>query len=213
MAAGPGIESIRYDDLPSPEQVGQLATALVEFAQRHGKLSTYGDVSNGENRKQIIKSMQSFEISSLDIPDVYYLQSKLSGHLEDNLDGIRRLRIHDTLIRREIGQRAGQGVRSMYDFAWTDHQVTSARRQVVSLPYRKNDEPMIDVVDRMVTTGISPFGDHDATTLYVMTEMNQLTDGDTDLLAEQIDRRMNEVDSGNRQYFELGNKLIGSITR
>ncbi len=122
MAVGPEIESIRYDDLPSPEQVGRLATRLVEFAQRHDNLSTYGGNSPDDSLKYVVKPVQYFEASSLDIPDVYLLQIRTGAHVEDYPDGARRLRVFDSLIRKEFGLPGGLGVRSIYDFAWTESQ-------------------------------------------------------------------------------------------
>lgn len=213
MAAGPEIESIRPDNLPSPEQIGRLATGLVEFARRHGKLSTYGDIDKGSSRKHIVKPVQYFEQPSLDIPDVYLLQMRTGAHLEDNLDGIQRLRVSDSVVRKEFATSGGRGVRSFYDFYWTDYQTLSARRKIAELPRANQPKPMIDIVDTMVTTGKSPFRDTDATAMYMSVEIGQITAEDTDLLSAKIDEIIDQVDSGQRPYHESDSEQAGFIAR
>ena len=213
MAVGPEIESIKHHNLPSPEQVGGLAVCLVEFAERHDKLSSYGDQIRGENRKHIIKPMQQFEIPGLDIPDVYLLQSRTAAHLEETDSGVKRLRIFDSLVRKELGMPGGHGIRSVYDFTWTKNETIEARRRMVALPNSGGVEPMIDVVDRMVTTKRSPFRDDDAVAVYMMQEIDQLTADDTDRLAKDVSGLINQIDSGLRPYTESDNQHTGFIVR
>ena len=66
---GPDIERIKQNNLPSPEQIGELAFRLISFAERHGKLSTSDTASGGQ--RNIIKVMRRFETPSLDLPDTY----------------------------------------------------------------------------------------------------------------------------------------------
>lgn len=200
MAVGPEIESIRYDDLPSPEQVGRLAARLVEFAQRHDKLSTYGGNSPDDSLKHVVKPVQYFEASSLDIPDVYLLQIRTGAHVEDYPDGARRLRVFDSLIRKEFGLPGGLGVRSIYDFAWTESQTIDARRRLTVLPSPDSPLPMIDVIDQMMTSGRSPFRDDDAIVAYMISEIDHLSVSDTEHLTKDIDRMMSDVDEGRLDY-------------
>ena len=196
---GPYIERIKQNNLPSPEQIGELAFRLISFAERHGKLSTSDTASGGQ--RNIIKVMRRFETPSLDLPDTYLLQNTIGAHIDDNNDGIRRMRILDSLHRKELGIPGSIGVRNTYEFAWTDHQTIDARRQMVSLPLQ-DEKPMIDVIDSMISTAKSPFRETDAVAVYMMQEIDHVTPEDAKKLSIDLSNQITKIDNGERQYFE-----------
>ena len=157
--------------------------------------------------------MQIFEAPSLDIPDVYLLQSTTGAHLQEKAAGVRRLRIYDSLVRKELAVPGGRGVRSVYDFLWNDEATIDARRRLTILPQQNDELPLIDEIDQMMTTGRSPFSDSNLAMMDVVMEFDNLSADDSLMLARQIDSLMADIDDGKRQYREPDHEYADFIAR